>query len=66
MKDLTIKSIIKVCQYDELSDEDKKLIDQSIEATKRSYAPYGAMRSAITSFMKAPHATSFSPAVTFS
>jgi len=40
MKDLTIKSIIKVCQYDELSDEDKKLIDQSIEATKRSYAPY--------------------------
>ena len=40
MKDLTIKSIIKVYQYDELSDEDKKLIDQSIEATKRSYAPY--------------------------
>jgi cytidine deaminase len=40
MKDLTIKSIIKVCQYEELSDEDKKLIDQSIEATKRSYAPY--------------------------
>jgi cytidine deaminase len=40
MKDLTIKSIIKVYQYDELSDEDKKLIEQSIEATKRSYAPY--------------------------
>jgi cytidine deaminase len=39
MKDLTIKSIIKVYQYDELSDEDKKLIEQSIEATKRSYAP---------------------------
>lgn len=40
MKDLTIKSTIKVYQYDELSDEDKKLIDESIEATKRSYAPY--------------------------
>lgn len=40
MKDLTIKSTIKVYQYDELSDEDKKLIDESVEATKRSYAPY--------------------------
>ncbi len=40
MKDLTIKSIIKVCQYDELSNEDKRLIDESIEATRRSYAPY--------------------------
>ena len=40
MKDLTIKSIIKVCQYEELSNEDKELIEQSIEATKRSYAPY--------------------------
>lgn len=40
MKDLTIKSTIKVYQYDELTAEDKKLIDESIEATKRSYAPY--------------------------
>ncbi|BEG98272.1 cytidine deaminase [Bacteroides sedimenti] len=40
MKELLIKSVIKICQYDELNDEDKRLIDQSKEATKRSYAPY--------------------------
>lgn len=40
MKDLTIQAVIKVFQYNELSEEDRKLIDMAKEATKRSYAPY--------------------------
>lgn len=40
MKELTIQSIIKVYQYNELCEEDKRLIEQAKEATKRSYAPY--------------------------
>lgn len=40
MKDLTIQAVIKVYQYNELSEEDRKLIDMAKEATKRSYAPY--------------------------
>ena len=40
MRNLTIQSIIKVCQYNELSEEDKTLIDVAKEATGRSYAPY--------------------------
>lgn len=40
MRNLTIQSIIKVCQYNELNEEDKTLIDAAKEATGRSYAPY--------------------------
>lgn len=40
MKDLTIQTIIKVFQYNELDEEDRKLIDLAKDATRRSYAPY--------------------------
>ena len=40
MKDLTITSVIKVYEYDELNDTDRALLDDAIEATQRSYAPY--------------------------
>lgn len=40
MQDLTIKTVIKVYQYDELSTQDKLLIDKARESTERSYAPY--------------------------
>ena len=40
MKDLTITSVIKVYEYDELNDTDRALLDHAIEATRRSYAPY--------------------------
>ena len=40
MKDLTITSVIKVYEYDELNDADRALLDDAIEATRRSYAPY--------------------------
>ena len=36
MKDLNIQTIIKVCQYDELSDQDKQLIDKAKEMTQHS------------------------------
>lgn len=35
-----IKSVINVCQPDELAEEFLKLIDMAKEATSRSYAPY--------------------------
>lgn len=44
MKDLNIQTIIKVCQYDELSDQDKQLIDKAKEITQHSYAPYSKFR----------------------
>ena len=40
MKDLTITAVIKVYEYDELNDTDRALLDDAIEATRRSYAPY--------------------------
>lgn len=40
MKDLTITTVIKVYQYDELSGPDRLLMNAAIEATTRSYAPY--------------------------
>lgn len=40
MKDLTITSVIKVYEYEELNDADRALLDDAIEATRRSYAPY--------------------------
>lgn len=40
MKELDIITKIKVCSYDELSPDQKKLTDEAKEATFRSYAPY--------------------------
>jgi len=40
MKNLSITSVIKIYQYDELSEADRKLIDAAREATKNSYSPY--------------------------
>lgn len=40
MKDLTITTVIKVYQYQELSEADQQLIDAAKAATSRSYAPY--------------------------
>ena len=36
MKDLTITSVIKVYEYDELNDTDRALLDDAIEATRRA------------------------------
>lgn len=40
MKELNIQIPIKIYEYEELNDADRKLIDIACEATKRSYAPY--------------------------
>ena len=40
MRELELKSVIKVCNMDELSAEEKHLVELAIEATSRSYAPY--------------------------
>ena len=40
MRELELKSVIKVCNMDELSTEEKHLVELAIEATSRSYAPY--------------------------
>ena len=40
MQELELKSIIKVCQMEELTDEEQHLLTLAIDATNRSYAPY--------------------------
>ena len=40
MENLELKSLIKVCQMDELSEEERHLLEMAIEATNRSYSPY--------------------------
>ena len=40
MKELELKSVIKVCQKEELTAEEQHLVELAIEATQRSYAPY--------------------------
>ncbi len=40
MEKLELKSTILSCQMDELNDEERHLIEISIEATNHSYAPY--------------------------
>lgn len=40
MKEMILQSLIKVCKYDEFSEQDKKVIDAARSATKNSYAPY--------------------------
>ena len=40
MRELELKSVIKVCDMDELTAEEKHLVELAIEGTSRSYAPY--------------------------
>ncbi len=40
MEQLTLKSSIKVAQLDELTPEERELVELAIEGTNRSYAPY--------------------------
>ncbi len=40
MKEIKIETHILECQYEELSDIDRKLVDVAKAATRRSYAPY--------------------------
>ena len=40
MEQLELKSVIKVCQPEELTAEEQHLLSLAIEATSRSYAPY--------------------------
>lgn len=40
MKELELKSVIKVCDIKELNAEERHLVELAIEATSRSYAPY--------------------------
>ena len=40
MKEKTILIPIKVVEYAELDELDRRLVDEAREATKRSYAPY--------------------------
>lgn len=40
MQEKEIKTVIKVCSYDELSDADRQLVDAAKDMTRTSYAPY--------------------------
>ncbi len=40
MKTLNITTPVRVCSFNELTDEDRKLVEHAKAATRRSYAPY--------------------------
>ena len=40
MKQLEIKTLIKECEYSELPESDRRLVDEAKEATRRAYAPF--------------------------
>ena len=40
MKNLNIETVIWECQFDELSQEERHLLESAIDATRHSYAPY--------------------------
>ena len=44
MKNLNLKTVIWECQFDELSQEERHLLESAINATSRSYAPYSKYR----------------------
>lgn len=44
MENLELKSVVSVCQMDELSADEQSLVLKAIEATDRSYAPYSHFR----------------------
>lgn len=40
MKEIDINIRIRSCSYDELSEQDRRLVDEAREATRRSHSPY--------------------------
>lgn len=40
MKEFEIKTLIRECRFDELSEADRNLVEKAKEATTRSFAPY--------------------------
>ena len=40
MEEVTLKSIIQACQFEELDDTERRLVQMAIDATQHSYAPY--------------------------
>ena len=44
MKNLELKTTIREYSFEELTDEDRHLVELAIEATRRSYAPYSTFR----------------------
>ena len=40
MEEVTLKSIIQACQFDELDDKERRLVQMAIDSTQHSYAPY--------------------------
>ena len=40
MREIELSAKVKVCRYEELSSDDRMLVDAAREATARSYAPY--------------------------
>ena len=40
MKEIVLNTVVKVCTYDELSADDRALVDAARQATNSSYAPY--------------------------
>lgn len=44
MKNIVIKSEIKFCQYDEMDENEQRLIDKAISATDNSYSPYSEFK----------------------
>ena len=40
MKEINLNAKIQFCQMEELSEDDQRLVNKAIEATRNSYAPY--------------------------
>ena len=40
MKEINLDTKIQFCQMEELSEDDQRLVNKAIEATRNSYAPY--------------------------
>lgn len=40
MKEFTISTTIQICRYEELTNEERRVINAALEATRNSYAPY--------------------------
>lgn len=44
MKNITLESKMTMCQMDELSADDRRLVEKAMEATQNSYSPYSHFR----------------------
>lgn len=44
MKEINITTLVRSVGYDELSAEDRRLVDAAKDATKGSYAPYSQFK----------------------